>query len=59
MTKFKMQAINEAVSAVAAELNCTLIEAATKMQATAARQGKDELLDDLCEYKNALIDFTI
>ncbi len=59
MNNFKKQAIHEAVRAVAAELNCTLIEACTKMQATAARQGKEELLDDLCAYKNDLIDFNI
>lgn len=59
MTKFKKQAIHLAVQAVAAELDCTLIEACTKMQATAARQNKDELLDDLCAYKNSLIDFDI
>lgn len=55
MTKFKKQAIQMTAETVATELNCTLIEAVTKMQGTAAKQGKLEVLDDLIEFKRELI----
>ena len=56
MNQFKKDAIKMTVEAVAAELNCTMLEACTKMQATAARQGKEDLLQDLIDYKRTLIE---
>lgn len=55
MTKFKKEAIRMTAEAVAAELNCTLIEAVTKMQGTAAKDKNEALLEDLIEYKRGLI----
>jgi hypothetical protein len=55
MNDFKREAIQEVVIAVRDEIGCSLMEAVTKMQATAAKQGKEELLSDLCEYKSELI----
>lgn len=55
MTNFKKKAIQITAETVASELNCSLIEAITKMQGTAARQGKEELLEDLIEFKRGLI----
>lgn len=56
MTKFKYNAIEETALYVKGELGCSLLEAVTKLQATAARNGNEELLSDLCEYKNILIE---
>jgi len=56
MNEFKRDSITQVVIAVRDELGCSLLEAVTKMQATtAARQGKEELLSDLCDYKSELI----
>lgn len=56
MNSFKRESIQQVVIMVRDELGCSLLEAVTKMQATAAKQGKEELLSDLCEYKNELIE---
>lgn len=55
MNDFKREAIQQVAIAVRDELGCSLMEAVTKMQGTAARQGKEELLSDLCDYKSELI----
>lgn len=55
MTKFKREAIQMTAETVAAELNCTVLEAVTKMQGTAAKQGNESLLEDLIEFKRGLI----
>lgn len=55
MTNFKNESIKDTAAYVMAELNCTEIEAVSKMQATAAKNGNEELLEDLCEYKSQLI----
>jgi len=56
MNKFKKQAIELAAQYVMSELNCTMIEAITKMQAKAAREKKEEILESLIEFKRELID---
>ena len=55
MNKFKKEAIQLTAETVAAELNCTLIEAVTKMQGTAAKQGNEDVLQDLIDFKRGLI----
>lgn len=55
MINFKNESIKDTAAYVMAELNCTEIEAVSKMQATAAKNGNEELLSDLCEYKSQLI----
>jgi hypothetical protein len=52
----KLEAIAITVKSVAKELNCSIIEAASKMQAQCVKSGKVDLLDDLIEYKSALIE---
>ena len=56
MDQFKKDAIQATVEAVAAELGCTMIEACTKIQGTAARQGNEALLQDLIDFKRGLIE---
>jgi hypothetical protein len=55
MNEFKKQAIKEAAQYVMNELNCTLIEAITKMQGTAAKKNQEEVLESLIEFKRELI----
>jgi hypothetical protein len=55
MSNFKNVSIKDTAGYVMAELNCTEIEAVSKLQAVAARNHNEELLEDLCEYKNTLI----
>lgn len=55
MTNFKNESIKDTAAYVMAELNCTEIEAVSKIQATAALNNNEELLEDLCEYKSQLI----
>ncbi len=47
----KLEAIKTVVEKVAKELNCGLIEAASKMQATAAKNNNDLLIADLHKFK--------
>lgn len=47
----KLNAMKIVVAKVAAELNVDLIEAASKMQATAAKQNNEELIEDLHHFK--------
>ena len=56
MTNFENNAIEITVNAVATELGCDPIDAVSKMQATCARKGNDEMLEKLCEYKTLLIE---
>ncbi len=49
MTKF--EAIYLVVKKVADEINCDLIEAASKMQAQAALKGNEGLIGDLHDFK--------
>lgn len=55
MTNFKNESIKDTAAYVMAELNCSEIEAVSKLQATAARNNNEELLEDLCEYKSHLV----
>jgi hypothetical protein len=47
----KLEAIKTVVKKVAKELNCGLIEAASKMQATALKNNNESLIADLHEFK--------
>lgn len=47
----KLDAIKQVVSKVANELNIDLIEAASKMQATALKNGNEELIKNLHDFK--------
>lgn len=44
-----------AVAKVQAAYNCTDLEAISKMQAAAAKEGDEASLDVLCEIKSVLI----
>lgn len=55
MNNFKREAIKTTAEFVAAELGCSLLDAVTKMQGTAARDGNEAMLDDLIEFKRELI----
>lgn len=55
MNTFKREAIKTTAEFVAAELGCSLLDAVTKMQGTAARDGNEAMLDDLIEFKRELI----
>ncbi len=55
MENFKKDSIELIASGLALQIGCTLIEAVTKMQATAARNSNDGMLSDLCDYKSTLI----
>lgn len=50
----KAAAIIDQVSYVSNELGCSLIEAATKIQSAAAKQGKEEIIEALHAYKMQL-----
>jgi len=47
----KLETIKTVVSKVAKELNVDLIEAASKMQATALKNNNEELIKDLHDFK--------
>ena len=55
MTNFKNDSIKTVATQVSLELNCSLIEAVTKMQGTCAKNGNEEMLGDLIDYKSTLI----
>lgn len=52
----KLEIVRSVVTLVAKELNCSLIEAATKMQAQCVKSGKLDQLDSLIEFKQNLIE---
>ena len=51
----KLNAVKQAANAVKKEIGCTLLEAVTKMQATAAKNKNEEILEALCEFKSELV----
>ena len=56
LSVFKRKSLASAVAVVSRKLGCGDLEAVSKMQATAARNGNESLLEDLCAYKNILIE---
>jgi len=55
MTNIKRTNIKKAVSDVMTELNCSLIDAVSKMQIMYLRQRESQKLRDLCEFKFEVI----
>ena len=55
MSNFKNEAIKKAAEYVIIELKCSEIEAISKMQTRAAKNKENELLEDLCKYKENLV----
>lgn len=57
---FKASAVETVVAAVAKEMDVSILEAITLMQASAAKRAKitndESVLDSLCAYKSKLID---
>jgi len=56
MNNFKNQSIQAVAQQVADELNCSLLDAVSKMQGTCVKNGNDSMLEDLITFKNTLID---
>jgi len=56
MNSFKKESIQAVAQIVAEELGCTLLEAVTKMQGSAARKNNESMLEDLIEFKRSLIE---
>lgn len=53
--EFKLDALVLVVAEVAKEIGCSTMEAISKMQTQCVISGNEELLEDLCVYKNQLI----
>ena len=51
MTMTNFDAIYKTVKQVADELNCDMIEAASKMQGQAAKKGDEKMISELHNFK--------
>ena len=56
MKQFKNESIETIASTVAIQLNCSLLDAVSKMQGQCVKNGNEQLLEDLIEYKSTLIE---
>lgn len=55
MEEFKNSCIKDVISCLMRKLECSELEAVTKLQGTAAKKGNEILLGDLCKYKSDII----